>query len=87
MVLVTGVVAYFTLLRPLLRAIRGPDSGRRDPAAADDVRVSLSGRREGPGAPGEGSAPGDYAAHLDRARELARTDPRLVAHVIREWMK
>jgi len=87
MVLVTGVVAYFTLLRPLLRATRGPDSGRRDSAAADDVRVSLSGRREGPGAPGEGGAPGDYAAHLDRARELARTDPRLVAHVIREWMK
>jgi len=91
MVLVTGVVAYFALLRPLLRASPGAGGGPRDAGAADptagadDVRVSLTGHRDGTTA--AGAAAGDYAAHLDRARDLARTDPRLVANVIREWMK
>lgn len=83
LVIVTVLVVYYALLRPLLRTTRAAA-----PAAADGdgVRVSLSGRPEGGAGPGDPPA-GDYAAHLDRIRDLARTDPRLIANVIRTWLQ
>ncbi|NCC41141.1 MAG: flagellar basal body M-ring protein FliF [Gammaproteobacteria bacterium] len=158
MVLITLLVLYFILLRPVLNAVlpqretprtdealpEGPErvevptpdakenADENEDEADDDVRVTLSGAAPADDAPLAPREPApeleipeppvvaeslpavaelsqaappeepaaqtpaetrardprdEYAASLERAREIARGDPRLVANLIREWMK
>ena len=91
MVLVTVVVIYYVLLRPLLRPERRPVVA--PPLAAPpatEVREYRAGTASETLTSTMGDTPAvteDYGTHLAQAQKLARTDPRLVATVIRTWMQ
>ncbi|MBR0564533.1 flagellar M-ring protein FliF [Azoarcus sp. L1K30] len=81
-VLAAILFAYFAVVRPLVRSVAPPPAEEEEEEAGaaegeegdEDALVSLSGDGE------------SYEERLERARELARTDPRLVANLIKEWM-
>lgn len=86
-VLLVILLVYLAVVRPLVRAVVPPKEEQAEEEAAavageeleegeEGVQVSLSGATE------EDS----YEAHLERARNLARNDPRTVANLIKEWM-
>ncbi len=73
--------AYFAIIRPLLRTVAPPPpepeiTGEdEEDETGEDAIVNLSP-----------DAADSYEARLQRARELARSDPKLVADLIKEWM-
>jgi flagellar M-ring protein FliF len=89
LILIVILLAYFGVLRPLLRTVVPPrekkdkdaqaasamdgDAGEED---EDGVLVSLSGADEAD----------SYESRLARARELARDDPKTVANLVKQWM-
>ncbi len=82
-VLAAILFAYFAVVRPLMRTVAPKKSEEEEEAEGieggegeEDATVSLSG-----------AATGDsYEARLARAREMARSDPKMVANLIKEWM-
>ncbi len=83
-VLAAILFAYFAVVRPLMRTVAPKKSEEEEEEAEgiageegeEDATVSLSG-----------AATGDsYEARLARAREMARSDPKMVANLIKEWM-
>ncbi|MCK9260986.1 MAG: flagellar M-ring protein FliF [Azoarcus sp.] len=81
-VLAAILFAYFAVVRPLMRTVVPKKSEEEEAEAAEgeegdeDATVSLSG-----------AAAGDsYEARLARAREMARSDPKMVADLIKNWM-
>ncbi len=88
LVLLVVLLAYFGVIRPLLRTVvppkPKPEPGAEAIAGAEaegeegeeGVRVTLSGQGE------EES----FEERLERARNLARNDPKMVANLIKEWM-
>jgi len=85
MILIVVLLAYFGVIRPLLRTVVPPPAKPAEKAETEDeegeegedgVEVSLSGASEAD----------NYEARLQRARELAKADPRLVANLLKEWM-
>ena len=93
--LLAGVILlylFFAFLRPTLKTLRG-NLAPQLPAPEDpDVVVQLSheeagGRAgTGPGAPALGSAPRGYQDNLEAARQLARSDPKVVANIVKNWV-
>ncbi|TDN48376.1 flagellar M-ring protein FliF [Azoarcus indigens] len=93
-ILILAVLAfvYFAILRPLMRTVIPPPPSPEGEGAA--------GGPGGEGGPGFGDEDEDaevelspealagqtYENRLERARELARQDPKLVAGLIKEWM-
>ena len=90
LVLLVVLLAYFGVIRPLLRTVVPPKTKAEEAAAAaaaageeaegeegeEGVRVTLSGAGE------EES----FEERLERARNLARNDPKTVANLIKDWM-
>ncbi len=88
LVLIAILFAYFGVIRPLLRTVVPPKdkkakgeaeagaAGEEGEAGEDGVRVSLSGEED------EDS----YEARLERARTMARNDPKVLASLIKVWM-
>ena len=88
LVLIAILFAYFGVIRPLLRTVVPPkDKKAKDEAEPgiageegeedeDGVTVSLSGEEED-----------SYEAKLERARNMARNDPKVLASLIKEWMQ
>ncbi|MCC4115907.1 flagellar M-ring protein FliF [Aromatoleum toluclasticum] len=76
-ILVALAVVYFGVVRPLLRTVAPPPPPAPAPEAEDeDAVVSLS--HTGPA--------NTFEDKLARAKELAISDPRVVANLIKEWM-
>ncbi len=71
---------YFAIIRPLLRTVMPPPEPKtaeeEDEEADEDAIVELSAAADAD----------SYEAKLQRARELARTDPKLVADLIKQWL-
>ncbi len=71
---------YFAIIRPLLRTVMPPPEPKtaeeEDEEADEDAIVELSAAADAD----------SYEAKLQRARELAHTDPKLVADLIKQWM-
>ena len=88
LVLLVVLFAYFGVIRPLLRTVVPPKEKAKAGAEAaageeaegeegeEGVRVTLSGEEEGE----------SFEERLERARNLARNDPKMVANLIKEWM-
>jgi flagellar M-ring protein FliF len=88
LVLLVVLLAYFGVIRPLLRTVvplkgqpkAGTEAAEGEEAESGEgdegVRVTLSGEREGE----------RFEARLEHARNLARNDPKMVANLIKEWM-
>ena len=88
LVLLVVLFAYFGVIRPLLRTVVPPKEKAKAGAEAaageeaegeegeEGVRVTLSGEEEGE----------SFDERLERARNLARNDPKMVANLIKEWM-
>ena len=88
LVLLVVLLAYFGVIRPLLRTVVPPKEKPKAGAEAaageeaegeegeEGVRVTLSGEAEGE----------SFEERLERARNLARNDPKMVANLIKEWM-
>jgi flagellar M-ring protein FliF len=90
LLLILGVLAFVALgvVRPLLK--RGRLPAEPEPAAEAQVREADTADEE-EGATlrlsPEAAAASAYEARLARARELARADPRMVAELIKEWLR
>jgi flagellar M-ring protein FliF len=86
LVLLVVLLAYFGVIRPLLRTVVPPKTKPESETAEGEeaegeegeegVRVTLSGETEGE----------SFEERLERARNLARNDPKMVANLIKEWM-
>lgn len=88
LVLLVVLFAYFGVIRPLLRTVVPPKVKPEAGAGAtageeaegeegeEGVRVTLSSEAEGE----------SFEERLERARNLARNDPKMVANLIKEWM-
>ncbi|HHW65689.1 MAG TPA: flagellar M-ring protein FliF [Rhodocyclaceae bacterium] len=88
LVLLVVLLAYFGVIRPLLRTVvppkAKPEAGAEAAAGEaaegeegeEGVRVTLSGQGEEE----------TFEERLERARNLARNDPKMVANLIKEWM-
>ncbi len=88
LVLLVVLFAYFGVIRPLLRTVVPPKQKPEAGAAAaageeaegeegeEGVRVTLSAEAEGE----------SFEERLERARNLARNDPKMVANLIKEWL-
>jgi len=83
-VLFAGVALYlvFGLIKPLVRQMttreEDEDAAVRDVTPDDDAVVALSG-------PGGAHLPMTFEQKLAQAKELAKSDPKLVANMIKEW--
>ena len=89
LVLIAMLLVYFGVLRPLLRTVVPPKEKKEKEAPAEPGLAGLEGEEgeEGVVVSLSPEAEGDtYEARLARARELARTDPKTVANLIKEWM-
>ena len=85
-----GLLADLDAIRPLLRTVLPPPAKAETGAGAageealeegeEGVRVTLSGEA------GEGEETETFEQRLERARTLARNDPRMVANLIKDWM-
>lgn len=86
-VLAAFLFAYFAIIRPLLRTVAPPppkEEAQEESAEMlaegeegdEDAEVTLSEAAQGD----------TYEARVQRARELAAADPKLVAGLIKEWM-
>ncbi|MBS0545789.1 MAG: flagellar M-ring protein FliF [Proteobacteria bacterium] len=86
-VLLVILLVYLAVIRPLVRAVVPPKektveeevsaaAGEELEEGEEGVQVSLSGA----------TAEDGYEAHLERARNLARHDPKMVASLIKDWM-
>lgn len=76
-ILLALLFAYFAIVRPLLRTVMPPKEEPEEETEEEDVEVSLS----------EAAVAGEtYEMRLERARQLARDDPKIVAGLIKEWM-
>ncbi|MCB1939557.1 MAG: flagellar M-ring protein FliF [Rhodocyclaceae bacterium] len=91
--LVLAVLAYvaFGVIKPLMKSIAPP------PRAEDEEETErTAGESDEEGEVGEdgarttlspaGQKATSYEAKLERARELARNDPKMVANLVKEWM-
>lgn len=82
LVIAVLLFAYFGIVRPLLRAVAPKTAEEREEAGIEreegeeDVEVRLSAAAQGD----------SYEARLERARQLARSDPKMVATLVKEWM-
>ena len=88
--LVAGILAfiYFKIVQPLLKTMFPPPA---EATAAGEG--GLSGNILGEGSPliagleGEDKVTIDhYAAKVQKARDIAQTDPKAVANIIKDWM-
>ena len=76
-------IFYLVVIRPLMRVII-PPAPKEEPGSADSesgededgVDVELS----------DAARPESYEARLERARQMARDDPKNVAELIKQWM-
>ncbi|MDR2625051.1 MAG: flagellar M-ring protein FliF [Zoogloeaceae bacterium] len=76
---------YFVMLRPVLRAMRAPkDKEAAGGARGEGGSGSAGFRVDG----GEGASEeiNSFAAKVDKAKELAQGDPKVVANMIKDWM-
>ncbi len=88
LVLLIVIFIYFAVIRPLLKAVLPPPpapapeaeeaaAGAAQEEGEEDAEVSLSP---------EAAAANSYEAMLERARRMAREDPKLVAGLVKEWV-
>lgn len=82
-ILAVILFAYFGIVRPLLRTVapkvsEEAEAGGTEGAEGEeeDAEVTLSAAAQGD----------SYEARLERARELARSNPKMVADLLKEWM-
>lgn len=77
-ILIAGILLYIVLgvLRPLLKSYAAAA------ATAAAARPALPDNRTSDGQPQMQS----YEQHVDRAKQIARSDPKAVANVVKEWV-
>ncbi|THF64161.1 flagellar basal-body MS-ring/collar protein FliF [Pseudothauera rhizosphaerae] len=78
-ILLAVLIAYFAIVRPLLRVVMPPKPEAEDEEEGEeeDAEVSLSAAA---------LAGETYEQRLERARELARDEPKLVADLLKHWL-
>jgi flagellar M-ring protein FliF len=83
-IVIAGIlfVIYRVMLRPVLLAMRAP-KGRE--AAGGEGASGASGFRVESGE-GVSEEINSFAAKVDKAKELAQGDPKVVANMIKDWM-
>ncbi|MDR3158170.1 MAG: flagellar M-ring protein FliF [Zoogloeaceae bacterium] len=85
-VVIAGILfaIYFVMLRPVLRAMRPPEDKAESAADGKDESAASEFRADG----GEGVSEelNSFAAKVDKAKELAQGDPKVVANMIKDWM-
>lgn len=89
LVLIAMLLVYFGVLRPLLRTVVPPKEKKTKEASLEPGLAGIEGEEgeEGVVVSLSPEAEGDtYETRLARARGLARTDPKTVANLIKEWM-
>lgn len=86
------LLLIFGVLRPVMRSLVGSGGGMRAAAAAAEGAAGEQGRAVGddrlsltPQAAGA-PPPDSYEAHLASARQVAQSDPKRVAQVVRSWV-
>ena len=62
------------------KAAAAGEEGEEAEEGEEGVRVTLSGEA------GEGEETETFEQRLERARTLARNDPKMVANLIKDWM-
>ncbi|MDR2689271.1 MAG: flagellar M-ring protein FliF [Azoarcus sp.] len=89
MTFIAILLAYFAIIRPLLRVLMPPPPPRTDGKAGeteremepgdgyDDAIVELTA---------EATEEDSYEKRVERARELARSNPKHVSELLKEWM-
>ena len=90
LVLIAILFAYFGVIRPLLRTVVPP----KDKKAKDEAEPGMAGAAREEGEEDEdgvtvsltGEAEDSYEINLERARNMARNDPKVLAGLIKEWM-
>jgi flagellar M-ring protein FliF len=86
--LVAGVIAYLFLavIRPIVRAMFPSPAAKG--AGGDEAGATFAGGEGEEGEDvGEGAAELDpFALKLQKAREIARNDPKVVADIIKDWL-
>ncbi|NMG76403.1 flagellar basal-body MS-ring/collar protein FliF [Aromatoleum diolicum] len=75
-ILIALAFVYFGVIRPLLRSVAPPPAATETEEEDEDAVVSLS----------HGVPASNFDDKLARAKELAKSDPRVVANLIKEWM-
>jgi flagellar M-ring protein FliF len=89
-VLLLILLVYLAVLRPLVRAVVPPKEKTAEEEAAEEEGGEGEEGEEGEGGVrvtlSEGATEETYEVHLERARNLARNDPKMVANLIKEWM-
>ena len=75
--LIALAVVYFGVIRPLMRTVMPPpaEAEEEEEGEDEDVLVTLGGQPVL-----------TFEERIARARELAKTDPKAVASLIKEWM-
>jgi flagellar M-ring protein FliF len=73
------LLVFFGVLRPLMRQIAGPPRSAEAEAAEEETPVTMDANGQPVALP---APPGN----LDKARALAKQDPRIVANVVRNWV-
>ncbi|MDY0013301.1 MAG: flagellar basal-body MS-ring/collar protein FliF [Rhodocyclaceae bacterium] len=84
-----GVLAFvaFGIIRPLIKSVTPPPAPEEE-ASTEPLLAEGEEGEEGAEVKlsPEALASRGYDAKLERARELARTEPRMVANLLKEWM-
>ena len=89
--IIAAIVAllYFKIIQPSLKTMF-PPPGTRPETAPGGTGGGLYGPGGLPGEPGEEGATDarldNYAAKVQRARDIAQGDPKAVANIIKDWM-
>ncbi|GHU12113.1 flagellar M-ring protein [Betaproteobacteria bacterium] len=83
------IFVYFTIIRPLMRVIAPPPVKEEHAAASEDTDTDAAAAYDEDGVSVELSEEAQidsYEARLAHARELARSNPKHVADLLKEWM-
>ena len=75
-ILIALAFVYFGVIRPLMRSVTPRAAAQETEEEEDDTVVSLS----------HGVPVSSFDEKLARAKELAKSDPKVVANLIKEWM-
>ncbi len=87
LVLAAILFAYFGVIRPLLRAVLPPPPEAEAGTGTEAGEAKTADEEEGAMVTLSGKTPEQiYEERLAKAKEMARTDPKLVAELLKEWL-
>ena len=84
--LIAGLIAYLLLgvVRPILKTLLHPPAGAHPAGTAAGTLGILAGEDEA-----EAASPAEidqFAVKLEKAKEIAQHDPKVVANIVKDWL-